>query len=224
MKEIISHFNLDHEIMDEEQTKEASREELILNNIRLVFQKAKEYDGGYFDFEDRFQFGLEGLMRAADKFEAGKGKFSTYATWWIKKKINRAKKNFGRNIRMPAHRWEMGNLEEFELTDTTSLDKETHQSPYGGDEETRCLIDLQPDEEQGYREIEQADADDRMIDEMFAALDEQQKEMISKYYGLFDGRERSLRELEREYDYSYEWIRQKINLAIEKMRKVCITK
>ena len=72
--------------------------------------------------------------------------------------------------------------------------------------------------EQGYNRFEANDSADCFL----SVLEDDEREMISKYYGLFDGRKRSLRELEREYDYSYEWIRQKINRAIEKMKGAII--
>jgi RNA polymerase sigma factor (sigma-70 family) len=47
-----------------------------------------------------------GLMHAADKFDPSKGRFTTYATWWIRQHIIRAIADHGRTIRVPVHKME----------------------------------------------------------------------------------------------------------------------
>ena len=44
-----------------------------------------------------------GLMKAVDKFEYKRYKFSTYATWWIRQAITRAIADHARTIRIPVH-------------------------------------------------------------------------------------------------------------------------
>src|SRR6185369_10966425 len=45
-----------------------------------------------------------GLMKAADRYESGKGtKFGTYSTWWIRQRITRAIIDQARTIRLPVH-------------------------------------------------------------------------------------------------------------------------
>src|SRR6266849_1531760 len=49
-------------------------------------------------------------MKAVDKFEYRRGyKFSTYATWWIRKAITRAITDQARTIRLPMHMVEIVN-------------------------------------------------------------------------------------------------------------------
>lgn len=67
-----------------------ARQELIEANTRLVVSIARKYTMSGVDLEDLAQDGMIGLVKAAEKFKPGIGRFSTYATWWIKQTIHRA--------------------------------------------------------------------------------------------------------------------------------------
>ena len=81
-----------------------AREKLILSNVRLVDFVAKQYVGRGVDYEDLVQSGNIGLITAAEKFDPDKGfKFSTCATWWIRKEILRTVHENGQTIHLPEH-------------------------------------------------------------------------------------------------------------------------
>ena len=81
-----------------------AKNKVIESNLKLVFPIAKRLTDHGIDFLELIQEGNIGLMIAVDKFDYTKGyKFSTYATWWIRNRINRFITNNARTIRIPVH-------------------------------------------------------------------------------------------------------------------------
>jgi RNA polymerase primary sigma factor len=81
----------------------ATPEQLIQHNLRLVVSIAKKYQGLGLSMLDLIQEGNIGLIRAAQKFDPNRARFSTVATWWIRQAVTRAIKDSGRLIRVPVH-------------------------------------------------------------------------------------------------------------------------
>ena len=68
----------------------STREEKINNNIGLVHAVAKRFNGRGIDYDDLFQAGCVGLIKAVDNFDEGRGfQFSTYAVPVIMGEIKR---------------------------------------------------------------------------------------------------------------------------------------
>ena len=100
----------DGEIEDIEEIKrliregKEAREYLIKANIRLVVSIAKKYRRYGSSFLDLIQAGNVGLIRAVDKFDYTRGnRFSTYATWWIRRSVLRFLNQKERTIRLPNY-------------------------------------------------------------------------------------------------------------------------
>src|SRR4051812_27671179 len=69
----------------------AAKNLMIESNLRLVAAIARRYRGGALAYSDLVQEGILGLVRAVEKFDHRRGrKFSTYATFWIRREIARA--------------------------------------------------------------------------------------------------------------------------------------
>ncbi len=77
---------------------------LAQSNLRLVVSIAKNYYASSMTLLDLIQEGNIGLLKAAERFDYRRGyKFSTYATWWVKQAITRARMTQSRLIRLPVH-------------------------------------------------------------------------------------------------------------------------
>lgn len=89
---------------------ESALEWLIFNNTNLVHKIIGRYTKFYhhkLDYDDLFSVGLEGLMKAIEKFDFNyDNNFSTYATYWIKQAVTRTIADEGFTIRIPVHMFE----------------------------------------------------------------------------------------------------------------------
>ncbi len=83
---------------------EAARQRMIESNLRLVVKIARRYINRGLPLLDLIEEGNLGLIHAVKKFDPERGfRFSTYATWWIRQTIERAIMNQSGAVRLPIH-------------------------------------------------------------------------------------------------------------------------
>lgn len=81
----------------------AARNTLALHNTRLALSIARKYINRGVNFEDLVQEGNLGLLRAAEQYDPKQGRFTTYATWWVRQYITRYIEDNKSDIRYPVH-------------------------------------------------------------------------------------------------------------------------
>jgi RNA polymerase primary sigma factor len=68
-----------------------AKQRMIESNLRLVVALARTYRGRGVPLADLVQEGTIGLVQAVERFDYRRGnKFSTYATWWIRRSLHDA--------------------------------------------------------------------------------------------------------------------------------------
>lgn len=114
---------MEDECFDEDENPDGSDEEsdfeldeermaLVTNNMRFVKRIILHSYLAYtqstsLTFDDLYQEGCIGLMHAAKAFDPEKGKFLSYAYFWIHQAIRRSIFNFFHLIRIPTHMMEL---------------------------------------------------------------------------------------------------------------------
>ena len=83
---------------------EDAKRKLIEHNLRLVMSITRNYTMAGVPLLDLIQEGNLGLIRAVEKFDWRRGhRFATYATWWIRQAVERARDGKADTIRLPVN-------------------------------------------------------------------------------------------------------------------------
>lgn len=220
---------------------------MIKANIKLIYSIAKSYYPIVnVSYDEIIQFGMIGVSKAVDKFDYHLGtKFSTYATYWIKKSISRSLKNalfdFDKSIKATELK-KMYQLVEEQLT--TSLKRRVTVNEiankmgidsselillnrsggiYSLDTENAdtnsSMIDKIIDTNPTPYEIIEIDEKNKIIDFAIASLKEIEREIIRYRYGYEDGIYHSFSEVANKFNLSKQRCQVIERNALKKMRE-----
>ncbi|MFC4700540.1 RNA polymerase sigma factor RpoS [Glaciecola siphonariae] len=229
---------------------EASRERMIVSNLRLVVKIARRYNNRGLALLDLIEEGNLGLIRAVEKFDPERGfRFSTYATWWIRQTIERALMNQTRTIRLPIHIVKELNLylrtarklsQELDHEPTpeeiaqvtgepvASVRKmlklneriSSVDTPIGGDGD-KALLDMIADENDTGPESQlQNNNIQNSIVQWLDVLNTKQKEVLSRRFGLLGHEAATLEEVGLEIGLTRERVRQIQVEALKRLKEV----
>ncbi|WP_064213364.1 RNA polymerase sporulation sigma factor SigK [Geobacillus stearothermophilus] len=176
---------------------EQARNRLIEHNLRLVAHIVKKFENTGEEVEDLISIGTIGLIKAIESYSPGKGtKLATYAARCIENEI----------------------LMHLRSLKKTRKDVSLHE-PIGQDKEGNeiSLLDILKSEGQDIVDEIQLNIELEQVKRYISVLDEREKEVIVKRFGLGRQQEKTQREIAKELGISRSYVSRIEKRALMKM-------
>ncbi|MBO5347554.1 MAG: RNA polymerase sporulation sigma factor SigK [Lachnospiraceae bacterium] len=176
-----------------------AKDELIMHNLRLVAHITKKYQNSPEDAEDYISIGIIGLMKAIDTFDAGRGRLATYACRCIDNELLmmlRAKKK---------------SAKEVSLYEPVGTDKEGNEIQ---------IYDLCTEKDDIISTLERQETMEALRKAMDSVLEERERDVIIRRYGLGGMKEQTQQEVGKVYGISRSYVSRIEKRALLKLRAV----
>ena len=226
-----------------------AQEKLARHNVRFVVSVAKKFQNRGVPLMDLIGEGNLGLMTAARKFDPDRGvKFISYAVWWIRQAIQAAIARHGRPVRVPLNRTadlnRLGRATTLlserlgraptteELVEATGLTRDAVRAlsalhieamrldhPVREADERGRMERFVPITQEATDATTMANSRTTDLDAALAALPARDAKVLRLYFGLDDGKTRTLEEIGRMMGVTRERIRQLRDRALRQLRE-----
>ena len=215
-----------------------AQEKLARHNVRFVVSVAKKFQNRGVPLMDLIGEGNLGLMTAARKFDPDRGvKFISYAVWWIRQAIQAAIARHGRPVRVPLNRTadlnrlgRMPTSEELARASVLTVEgvrslSALHIEAMRLDHPVREADDrgrmerFVPLTQEGTDATTMANSRTNDLDAALAELPARDAKVLRLYFGLDDGKTRTLEEIGRMMGVTRERIRQLRDRALRQLKE-----
>jgi RNA polymerase primary sigma factor len=226
-----------------------AQEKLARHNVRFVVSVAKKFQNRGVPLMDLIGEGNVGLMTAARKFDPDRGvKFISYAVWWIRQAIQAAIARHGRPVRVPLNRTadlnrlgrtttllteRLGRIPTVEeLVKATGLTPDAVRSlsalhiealrldhPVREADERGRMERFVPTTQESTDAATLASSQSSDLDAALAGLPPRDAKVLRLYFGLDDGKSRTLEEIGKMMGVTRERIRQLRDRALRQLRE-----
>lgn len=183
---------------DKEKAKDA-KEKLIMHNLRLVAHITKKYQNSPEDAEDYISIGIIGLMKAIDTFDAGRGRLATYACRCIDNEL------------LMMLRARKKSAKEVSLYEPVGTDKEGNEIQ---------IYDLCTEKDDILCTLEHQEAVEALRKAVNTVLDDRERDVIIRRYGLNGDKEETQQEVGMVYGISRSYVSRIEKRALLKLRAV----
>ena len=230
-------------------SKEAA-ERLVTSNLRFVVSIAKKYQHHGLPLSDLINEGNIGLMNAIDQFDETRGvKFSSYASWLIKRQIFQALADKSKIVRIPIKRV-LALLKQHRKLHQLSSELQQHDTntdtlryiemqiecikrklnasypylsldaPLMADDDAGSFVDfIAEDEEKRPDRVVLQKMDEDLAYRALAELNGREREIVELYYGLNHHEPQTLKDIGEKFGITRERVRQIKEHAVNKLRQ-----
>ena len=215
-----------------------ARRRMIECNLRLAMKMARSHRApAYVDRDDMIQDAILGLERAVADFDWRRGyRFSTYASWWIRHAIQSGLENTVGSVRVPSQRTnelhralaeadgDVAKLSDrlgatFAIASMASLDRVLGRD---GDGDGAALGDRVASRDSDPLDQVLSKGDSDVVAQLMTSLDETNRYVVARRFGLGGDEPASFTELARELGVSPEAARRRVLRALKRLEPAAL--